>query len=48
MAKTEFEQFLADTLREDQGKLVPVKASLFERMFVKKADPEKLHPNPDD
>lgn len=48
MAKTEFDKFIAEKIKEDQGVLVPVKASLFELMFVKKADPKKLHPNPED
>ena len=47
-AKTEFEKYLAQKLKEDEGRLVPVKASTLERMFVKKADIEKLHPNPED
>lgn len=45
---TEFEKFLAQRLKENQGVLVPVKASLFELMFVKKADCRRLHPNPED
>ena len=45
---TAFGKFLAQRLEEDRGVLVPVKASLFELMFVKKADCRKLHPNPED
>lgn len=46
--KTEFEKFLAQKLKEDEGVLVPVKASALERMFVKKTNTKKLHPNPED
>ena len=45
---TDFEKYLAQRLEEDRGVLVPVKASLFELMFVKKTDCRKLHPNPED
>ena len=45
---TEFEQFIADEIEKNQGTMVPVKASLAERMFVKKARWQQLHPNPDD
>ena len=47
-AKSEFEKYLAQKLKEDEGRLVPVKASARERLFVKKADIKKLHPNPED
>ena len=46
--KTQFEQFIADEIEKNRGRLVPVKASLAERMFVRKAHWKKLHPNPDD
>jgi len=46
--KTDFDKYLAKQLEEDRGVLVPVKASLYELMFVKKADCRKLHPNPED
>ncbi len=45
---TDFEKYLAQRLEEDRGVLVPVKASLFELMFVKKTDCRKLHHNPED
>ena len=45
---TEFEQFIADEIEKERGTMVPVKASLAERMFVKKARWQQLHPNPDD
>lgn len=48
MAKTDFDKYIAERIKENQGVLVPVKASLFELMFVKKTDPKKLHPNPGD
>ena len=47
-AKSEFEKYLAQKLKEDEGRLVPVKASARERLLVKKADIKKLHPNPED
>ena len=46
--KTQFEQFIADEIEKNRGRLVPVKASLAERMFVRKAHWKDLHPNPDD
>lgn len=46
--KTRFEQYIADEIEKDRGRLVPVKASLAERMFVRKAHWKDLHPNPDD
>ena len=46
--KTQFEQFIADEIEKNRGRLVPVKASLAERMFVRKAHWKDLHPNPND
>lgn len=46
--KTQFEQFIADEIEKNRGRLVPVKASLAERIFVRKAHWKDLHPNPDD
>lgn len=46
--QTEFEKYLAQKLKENEDVLVPVKAGALERMFVKKADIKKLHPNPED
>lgn len=46
--QTEFQKYLAQKLKEDEGVLVPVKASALERMFVKKTNTKKLHPNPED
>lgn len=46
--KTQFEQFIAEEVEKTRGRLVPVKASLAERMFVRKAHWKDLHHNPDD
>ena len=48
MAKTEFEQFIADEIEKGKGRYIPVKAGPMERLFVKKAACTMLHPNPDD
>lgn len=48
MAKTEFEQYLANELENELGVYMPVKAGLLERMLVNKAPVNKIHPNPDD
>ncbi len=48
MAKTEFEQYLANELENELGVYMPVKAGLLERMMVKKVPVNKIHPNPDD
>ena len=45
---SQFEEFLANEIKQNRGLLVPVKAGPLERMFVKKMRPDKLHPNPDD
>ena len=42
--KTQFEQYIADEIEKNRGRLVPVKASLAERMFVRKAHWKDLHP----
>ena len=36
MAKTEFEQFIADEIEKGKGRYIPVKAGPMERLFVKK------------
>ena len=43
--KTEFEQKIADDIKNQQGRLMPVKASLIERLLVRKAPCTSLHPN---
>lgn len=49
MAKrTEFEQKIADDIKHQSGALIPVKASLLERLLVRKAPCDKLHPNAED
>jgi len=45
---TKFDEFLTSEVRKYKGIYVPVRASLLERLFVKKLSPEKIHPNPDD
>lgn len=45
---TEFEQYITDEIEKNRGQMVPVKAPLMERLFVKKARWQQLHPNPDD
>ncbi len=46
--KTEFEQKIADDIKHQTGALIPVKASLLERLLVRKAPCDKLHPNAED
>ena len=46
--KTEFEQKIAEDIRSQKGTMMPVKASLLERMLVRKAPCSILHPNADD
>lgn len=46
--KTEFEQKIADDIKHQSGALIPVKASLLERLLVRKAPCDKLHPNAED
>lgn len=45
---TRFEQFIAEEIERNRGRLVPVRATLAERLFVKKARWDRLHPNPED
>ena len=46
--KTRFDAFLADEAEKYHGVLVPVKANLLERIFIRKVPCNKLHPNPND
>lgn len=46
--RSSFFQYVLDDLAEYDGKRVPVKASLFERLTVRYLDPEEMHANPDD
>ena len=43
-----FEAFLKDEIEKEKGLYIPVKSGLLERLFVRKCDCSKLHPNPDD
>lgn len=45
MAKTKFDEFIKKEVKEQKGISIPVKASLLERILVKKVDCKKLHPN---
>ena len=45
---TQFAEFLEAETKKSRGSLVPVKASVVERMLIKKAACGKLHPNPED
>lgn len=48
MAKTEFELKIAEDLKNQKGKMMPVKAGILERLLVRKASCASLHPNADD
>ncbi len=48
MAKTEFELKIAEDLKNQKGKMMPVKAGILERLLVRKASCTSLHPNADD
>ena len=45
---TEFEKYLKDELEKYSTQSFPLKAGILTRLFVKKADCSKLHPNPND
>lgn len=45
---TRFDAFIAEEVKEYQGRIVPVKASLIERIIVRKVSCKRLHPNPYD
>ena len=48
MAKTEFEKQIYEDLQKQKGMSFTVKASLLERLLVRKADCRDLHPNAED
>ena len=48
MAKSEFDLYLQEEVKKQEGVAYPVKASLFERMLTKQLPCDKLHPNPQD
>ncbi len=45
---TRFDAFIAEEVNKYQGQIVPVKASLLERIFVRKISCKRMHPNPYD
>ena len=45
---SQFAEFIASEVKKNSGVLVPVKASLLERLLVRKVHPDRLHPNPED
>ena len=44
----EYRRLVLDDIKNFEGLWRPVRASLLERLLVRKTDPEKLHPNPGD
>ncbi len=48
MNETELRQFIRDEVEREKGVCHPIKASLLERLFVRRMSCKKLHPNPDD
>ena len=48
MAKSEFDLFLQEEVKKQEGVAYPVKAGLFERMMINQLPCDKLHPNPQD
>ena len=48
MAKTDFSAFLEKEVNKVRWLSYPVKAGFLRRVFVRKADCSKLHPNPND
>ena len=45
---TRFSEFIADEVNKYQGRIVPVKASLIERIVIRNVSCRRLHPNPYD
>ena len=45
---TQFAEFIEGEVKKYRGVYVPVKAGVTERLLVRKIDPDKLHPNPED
>ena len=48
MAKSAFDDFIQEEIQKQKGVALPVKASLFERLFIKHLSYKVLHPNPAD
>ena len=44
----EYQEYVLDDLKKNEGLLRTCKASFLERLFIRKAGIKKLHPNPDD
>ena len=47
-SKTEFQTFLDEEVNKVKGIYYPVKAGMLQRLFVRKAPCDRLHPNPND
>ncbi len=45
---TRFDAYIAEEVNKYQGQIVPVRASLVERIFVRKVSCKRMHPNPYD
>lgn len=48
MAKTQLEELVSNDIEQQKGVSIPVHASLFERLLVRKTACKNLHPNADD
>ena len=48
MARSKFDEFIADEISKQKGVYLPVRAGLIERLFVRKAKCTDLHPNAED
>ena len=48
MSRTKFDDLIASEIEKNRGKLIPVKAGVLERLFVRRVAVEKLHPNDED
>ena len=45
VSKTNLMQYVKEALQKIDGLYIPVKASFFDQMFIKKLNPSKLYPN---
>ncbi len=48
MAKSKFDEFIADEIARQKGVYIPVQAGIIERLFVRNAKCTSLHPNAED
>ena len=48
MARSKFDEFIADEISKQKGVYIPVRAGMIERLFVRKAKCSDLHPNAED